>query len=313
MRAKRIGGALALALLGLASSGPSPASAQEVQAASVTEVGWWTSVAVTSAPEGGFAVGRNASGDSALAAIRVFVMERPATALLTAAEAGGMNTSAAALQVCTTPNQWVAEDGGGSVDDAPRAECDAGAIDLERDDDGVWSAEVASLLDEGEVSLMVVPADPESPMSLGFEVSFEPPDLDAPAMDRDASAGPTSPDLGAGGSGSSGGGAQPDRAPAPQPAPSAAPFRPPAPPRPEVSAAPAEPDEASADVGPGLGEDETASAPQRPFAGTAVSPIPDSDRPWGQALFFVAISAVAAVGASLGRRQLRGSDHLSTT
>jgi hypothetical protein len=317
MRSRIAGGALALALAA-SLGGTGVAGAQDSQGASVTEVGWWTRVPVTSAPEGGFAVGRNVSGDATVAAIRVMVMAAPTSALLTAEEAGGLNASGADLQVCTTPNRWTGEEGG-SFGDAPRPECEAGAVALERDDDGIWSADVSSLLEEGEVSLMVVPVEPETPTSPGFQVSFEPPELDAPAgTDTGASfggaSGPASPMGDTQGPGAGGGGTgslSQDFSPPPAPAPTGGSFEPSAPPEPELPA-PAGDDEGPAGDEEALGV--PGSRPSRAQFDPLSSPaLPASGRPWGQALFFVAVSTVAGVATAMGRRQLRTMGYIGAS
>ena len=284
---RRARAAVALATLGLLVSAPDAGAAE---GATITAVGWWTSVPVMSAPEGGVAVGRGGSGPIAVAALRFSVEEEsPATAELTLTEADGIGADAATLQVCPTPNDWEPV-AAGAMAEAPRPECGRGSVMLERADDGTWSGDVAPLLEPGQPSLMVLPGEAdaaESAPTPPFQLSFDPPALSAPAA---ATASPQ---------------ADATPAPRPTPAPTATPAPGPAssfspPPLPAASAAttttvPSPEPEPT---------DEVAIGPSVALP-TATTATASEDRPWGQMLFFLVVSALAGTVAGVGRRQLR--------
>lgn len=166
------------------------AAAQEA-GASISDVGWWTSNPAASAPEGGLAVSAGPSGTISVGAVRVLLLvDRIDTARLSLAEEGGLQAGGAQLQVCATPNAWSAGPKQ-PMAAAPKAECEGGTAELKRSAEGVWSADVSSLLtpdgDDREVSLMVVPAGSGS-VPVGFEVRFNPPAIEATGTsDDDAS------------------------------------------------------------------------------------------------------------------------------
>jgi hypothetical protein len=282
---RRARAAVALATLGLLVSAPDAGAAE---GATITAVGWWTSVPVTSAPEGGVAVGRGGGDPIAVAAIQLSVDEElPTTAELTLTEADGVGADVATLQVCPTPNDWEPV-AAGAMADAPRPECGRGSVTLERADDGTWSGDVASLLEPGQPSLMVLPgeADPaDSAPTPPFQLSFEPPALSAPAASTTT--------------------AQADPTPAPRPAASATPAPTPAssfaPPPPPAAASVTTTTVSSPEPEP---TDEVAIGPSVSFP-TATTAAAREDRPWGQMLFFLVISALAGTAAGVGRRQLR--------
>lgn len=157
-------------------------AAAQQSGASISDVGWWTSNPTASAPEGGLAVSAGPSGTISVGAVRVLLLvDRVDTARLSLPEAGGLQAQGAQLQVCPTPNAWSAG-AKQPMAAAPKAECDGGKAELTRSAEGVWSADVSSLLtadaDEREVSLMVVPAGSGS-VPVGFEVRFDPPVVEA--------------------------------------------------------------------------------------------------------------------------------------
>ena len=184
------------------------AAAQEA-GASISDVGWWTSNPAASAPEGGLAVSAGPSGTISVGAVRVLLLvDRVDEARLSLPEEGGLQAGGAQLQVCATPNAWSAG-AKQPMAAAPKAECDGGKAELKRSPEGVWSADVSSLLtpdgDEREVSLMVVPAGSGS-VPVGFEVRFNPPAIEATGTsDDDASSSfDTSEFTSSGGAGSGG-------------------------------------------------------------------------------------------------------------
>lgn len=171
------GTAVAAAVLGMSAG----AWSQEA-AATITDVGWWTSNPTAAAPEGGIAVSSGPSGAITVAAVRVLIVAddiEQATLRLT--EDGGVQQTGAQLQVCPTPNAWSAGPKQ-AMEKAPKPECDRLKAAMARNADGVWSADVTSLLsaagDEDDASLMVVPAG-SGAVPVGFEVRFKPPVLDA--------------------------------------------------------------------------------------------------------------------------------------
>ena len=280
---RRTRAAIALATLGVLVSAPDAGAAD---GATITAVGWWTSVPVLSAPEGGLAVGQGGSGPIAVAALRLSVDEvLPDKAQLTLTEADGVAADAATLQVCATPNDWEPV-AAGSMDDAPKPECGRGSVVLERSADGTWSGDVASLLTEGQPSLMVLPGEAEAggAPSAPFQVSFDPPELVAPA------AAATAEDTGSDPS------PRPTPAASPTPAPTPSFSPPPAPAQPAVTTTVPSPDPEPTEevaIGPSV------ALPTAPTSSSSEA------RPWGQMVFFLVISAAAGTAAGVGRRQLR--------
>lgn len=275
------------AALALGAIGTHPATAAE--GASITAVGWWTNIPVASAPEGGIAVGHGASGPSTVAALNIAVPgEVPLQATLRLTEADAVGADSAVIHVCPTPNNWEPEEGG-SMEDAPKAEClEQGSSPLERGDDGTWTADVASLLDEDTVSLMVVPAEPqtdEEPPQGPFHVSFDPPVLDAPAPPSSDAATTTTTEPSSGGASSF---TPPPRTQAPVPTTAAPTAEPPASVEPEQRQE----------------QEQAATAPAGRFP-TQNGASGGDGRPWEQALFFVVVAAVAGTLAGVGRWQLR--------
>lgn len=187
---RRLVGLVAAGLLG--SAVVTGTAVGQAPAASVSDVGWWSSSPAASAPEGGLAVSAGPSGTVSLGAVRVRLQaDRVDTARLALAEEGGLQTSGAQLQVCPTPNAWSAGPKQ-PMDKAPKPECDRAKAELTRSAEGVWSADVSSLLtpsdDDTEVSLMVVPAGAGA-VPVGFEVRFKPPTVEATGTSDDASGG----------------------------------------------------------------------------------------------------------------------------
>ena len=303
-------GALALALaIGASVSGSGPALAD----AQITEVGWWRSVAVSQPPPGGVAVGSNLSGPSAVAAFRVSVGdEAPLTAELTLMEAGNVAGEAAPLQICPTADEWTPAEGG-TIDQAPTADCEAGSVVVARSSEGAWTADVASLLQGDTVSLMLVPgdtADSADPLAgaATYEVSFEPPTLTATApVSSSASEEP---------SGSFEGSGEPVSSSAPSSsgsgftAPAFGDERPPFDPIPvdrgEVGLAAPPPAAGDAPAAPPPG-DQVAVGPSSPVPTRAVTD-PGSGgggREWAQAIRYTLMAAAIGAAAGAIRWQLR--------
>lgn len=152
-------------------------------AATATEVGWWSSSPVASAPEGGVAVQAAPDGSAiSVAAVRVALTGRTLTsAALTMAEAGGVGASNAALRVCRSSNSWRPASPG-PLDDAPMPECANGQAKLERNPTtAVWAADVRGLLQQtsgSTVSLVILPASAGA-VPVGFEVQLTRPEVRA--------------------------------------------------------------------------------------------------------------------------------------
>ncbi len=194
MRRVVVAGAVAVVSLLI---GWSPATSQE-SAATITEVGWWTSNQASNAPQGGVAVSAGPAGTISLAALRVSVnVDSLDSAGLSLKEAGGIQQSGAQLQVCTTPNAWTAGPKQ-ALDKAPKPECDRAKAPLSRQADGTWTADVRLLLSDAAtpaktVSLMIVPAGAGS-VPVGFEVQFAPPSLSASGKSTSGSPAATTSD-----------------------------------------------------------------------------------------------------------------------
>lgn len=162
----------------------------------VTQTGWWTrSPAPPTVPDGGLAVGVAPDGNVSVGAIKLDTAGGATSAKVTLKESDGQGQQAASLQVCTTNDEW----NGAKGDDlatAPRATCPEKPVLLTRNDDGTWTADVASLIasQSGEVSIMIVPAPSAAPVpgvqTGAFQVSFDKPVVDGavlPATDTSSS------------------------------------------------------------------------------------------------------------------------------
>lgn len=276
------------------------------ESARIDEVGWWRSVGVSEPPEGGVAIGQGVGGPISVAALRVTVLaDAPSVATLTLTESGGLGGEGAALQVCPTTDPWTSTSGG-NLDDAPAPDCDGGSLPLARDDEGVWTGNVAPLLQAPSVSLMVVPAaaeseDPLAGPGAGFDLAFEAPSLLAPPLPGDGGATPD-------------GSAPAPAAPAPSPHPDAAAPAPP----PEVTsvAPPPEPfspvpidrgdaGQAPPDAATEAASDQVAIAPSTPLPTRLALTEGGGGRPWGQAVSYALLAAVFGTAAGAARWQLR--------
>lgn len=259
-------------------------------AAEVVEVGWWSRNPLSSAPEGGFAVGAAPDGPSAVAAVRIDLAGGVDTLVLDVVpttDAGSLGS----LQVCIGPDNWTAA-ARGALDDAPATTCEADPVPFgpagER-----WRADASSLVQgsSGEVTLVVVPAPGTG--TVPFEVGFERPSL----ATTGAAPAPTPP--------GGGPGAAPDPTPSPEPGPGPSvgpgPGRPsvagspialggggaatvtvPAAPMPEDTGAPAETEEPT--------DDEAASTFDLADAGL-LEGVSTSEPRWGEAFVLVLIGA----------------------
>lgn len=251
---------------------PTVASAQ---AASVEEVGWWTRRPVTAdVPEGGFEVALAPDGALSVAAVRVRITGEVESAELRLVESGGFLQEAASLVVCGVVGAWEPASGG-SFSEAPEADCERGAVRLERDADfGSWDGDVTSLLAGGSPSLMVLPEPTSESGQGGFQVVFATAAVDARF---EPTPPPTTP---------------PPREPS-TPAPAATPH---SPPRPTVAAPIAVP---------------TVSPPTPVPTPTplAFRPSVDADgdrQPWWRLAIFVPLAMVVGALGVVGRKLARG-------
>lgn len=172
---KRIVGALGAAAV-LVLAVPQAASA------GVDTVGWFTRNPTASAPDGGLQVANAPDGVVSYGAISVTEEGDTITrATLTLKEEGqGLNAAGATLRACPAAGTFTA--GQGALADGPKADCAVGSVELTRDGEGVWTADVTSVLTGETAALAVVPAEGAGV----FQVSFAAPDV---AVEADASAG----------------------------------------------------------------------------------------------------------------------------
>jgi hypothetical protein len=264
-----------------------PAAAEGEPA--VVAVGWWTQDPAASAPDGGFAVGAGPGGALTVAAVRVDIgADGVLDARLVAPEAGGLPPELAFIRVCVAADSW-SPAAGGSLNEAPAAECASGETGFERDPgNGVWSADVTSLLAgrSGVVSLTLIPAsagvDPLPPVA--FELGFGPPSTTGTA--RTAATGSAEPP-------------PPEEAPTPLPA-----LEPLPPPLLDLDIA-AAPLPSTPAVGPAPTVPTASPAPVVPAPTPLVRHAADNGpRSWriAQGALFVLVSAAAGVLAGAGHR-----------
>lgn len=150
-----------------------PLEVRAQEAATITEVGWWSQNPTTAPPAGGFQVAQAPNGDVSIAAVRISVASPSLTAarlLLQESQVVGTAT----LQVCRTTSAWSASEHG--FDDRPEVDCGA-PVALQRNEASrEWAADVLALVSSGgDVSLVVVPApDPANPTPLKtpFQADF---------------------------------------------------------------------------------------------------------------------------------------------
>lgn len=194
-------GAVAWSVGGMGSAGA---------AGEITDIGWWTRSPLSSAPEGGFAVGAAPDGATAVAALRVDVGGGVETLLLEVEPASDA-VALGSLEVCVAPDTWAAASAG-ALDDAPTTVCEGASVPFARAGTGTgWRADVSSLVQSatGDVSLAVVPIAGSG--TVPYEVTFGPPAATATG----ATAAPSTP--------------TPSPSPSPSPAPSGSPSVSPAP------------------------------------------------------------------------------------
>lgn len=145
--------------------------------AGVETVGWFTRSPAASAPEGGLQVANAPDGVVSYGAISVTEDGDSITsATLTLKEEGrNVNASGAKLQACPAAGSFTA--GKRDLKAGPKADCVIGTVDLERSAEGVWTADVTSVLQGDSPAVAIVPAEGTTL----FQVSFAPPTLDVVA------------------------------------------------------------------------------------------------------------------------------------
>ena len=251
----------------------------------VTELGWWSRNPLSSAPDGGFAVGAAPDGVTAVAAVRVDLGGGVDTLVLEV-EPADDGIALGSLEVCVGPDTWSAA-AGGALDDAPATACDASSVPF-AEAGGGWRADVSSLVQgaSGDVSLAVVPVAGSG--TVPFEVTFAAPTARATGAVPATRSGPDAPAPSA------------SPAPAPAPSPSVSPSPPPAPraagpiTAPAVAPAPAPAPTTSAPPAPEPAEGDASSAIELASAGV-LDDVAAGDPRWGEALVLVLIGV--GVGA----------------
>ena len=310
--------------IGLVVASSALLSAAPARAAdAIVDVGWWTRSPSQTAPDGGFAVAVAPDGPVTVAALRV-TLDGLATASVEAVETGGLNQAGAFLQACPTADPWEPVEGG-ALDVAPEADCAAGSVALVRDAGARrWRADLGPLVEGDVLSVVIVAGEaPEGGLTAPvFDVRLAAPVVattaSAPSGDAGSGAstngttgsgatsgtsptgGPslTSPPMSAIGSPSAGFGSG-DTSVIPTPATPSAAASPGSAPQP---LAPVAGDEVALGTDAGTGQVEPSFTPLTSSAG-------EIEPRWGQALFFVVVSAVAAVTVAFGNRwrRLRGA------
>jgi hypothetical protein len=172
-------------------------------AGSLEAHGWWWRVAGLSGlpsppwvPEDGLAVARDVEGPSAIAAVRYEVGEDVSMATLTLEVANEQGGQTAAIRACPARARWRAADPG-DWQHRPGADCEAGEVRGERDEEGeTWTFDVGLLVDDGTLNIVLLPADAEEAPEAAppgaetstadeggdgppFQVAFEPPTDDS--------------------------------------------------------------------------------------------------------------------------------------
>ncbi|HMC42534.1 MAG TPA: hypothetical protein VKI20_05940 [Acidimicrobiales bacterium] len=286
-------GLLAGAVLALGSGAGADA------AAGITGVGWWTRQPAAPARNGGFQVASAPDGAFSEAGLRVRIDSPSLTkAVLTLTESGGLRQDAATIQVCATSGTWATADPG-TWDQAPKADCQARAVKLDRNTtQSSWSGDVLPLLSAAgsSASLMVLPAPPAAPVDLGFQVDFTAAALTAEgeppvAVTPDTSG--SSPSLG---TSESAAGLSPSLTAPVTPAP--------------TPAAPVPAEASSAAPAP------SPPAPSAPAEPAAFIPRHGGAKPgrshvrWGRLLLFLPLSGMVVAAGAVGHRAYREPDLL---
>ena len=143
------------------------AEAQAGEAATVTDIGWWTSTpGGQPEPEGGFQVAMDPQGGiSSVAAIKLKVNTKTLASALFVFNEGATKVSEASadMRLCRgLSNDWSGDNANpGGLASAPKADC-AKSVQLKRSGTlQSWSGDAATLISgPGTMTLMVVPGSP---------------------------------------------------------------------------------------------------------------------------------------------------------
>lgn len=260
----------------------------------VTEIGWWTRNPLSSAPEGGFAVGSAPDGVTAVAALRIDV-GGGVESLVVDVQPASDGIALGSLEVCVAPDTWAAATGG-TLADAPTTVCEGDSVPFARAG-ASWRADVSSLVQSAtnSVSLAVVPIAGSG--TVPFEVTFEPPTARATSVTAAAPTDSPSPSP------------SPSPAPAPSPVPSGSPTISPSPsatpispggissaPRVTVPPVSAEQPAAPADDPTATAVDDEASSTIELANSGLLDDVASSQPRWGEALILVLIGFGVGAG-----------------
>lgn len=254
-------------------------AAEGADAASITQVGWWSQrPGAGELPEGGFELALSFNDALSQAALRVDVSAVQLTfALLELTPTDEFGAEAAAIRACPTSDAW-APANPGAWDDRPAPDCDAKNVLLSRRQTGEWSADVAELLNVGTNSIVLVPAS--HPDTQGAPVPYQLVFESARLISDAPSPPPTA---------STGGGRQPA-----------------SPARPSIIAAPRSPPTAQFPAAPPIvvePSDSPVPAYDLPRqAAPLASNGPGEMRPWWRLVLLVPLSTAVGVGAVVARR-----------
>jgi len=294
---------------------PSPADAA---GASVTGLGWWSRNPTSSAPAGGLAVGVAPDGAATVAAVKLDLGDGVSSARIELTEAGGFGAEIAGAVACITGAAWEPVEKG-AFEEAPATTCgDEPMVALARDAEAMtWSADLQPLLTDrsGEVAIALIPdARPEAG-SIGGATPFEVQWNGPPVVTSTAAAGSTS--------GASGGPVSPRPA---SPSPSSSPSSSSSSPSPRPATRPAMPASSTGSLTvtappvptPAVSATTTTVAAVEVASGEATNGAPfalasgatpgggdPAEKPYAQAVFFLAVSAAAGLVAGFGRRFAR--------
>lgn len=173
-----------------------------VGASELDDHGWWWRLQGGTelppppwVPEDGLAVAQDVEGPAAIAAVRYELDEDVVTATLTLQVAGEQGGGTAVIRACPARARWRGAQAG-TWEHRPSADCEAGQVSGERDDEGeTWTFDVGLLVDDGLLNIVLTPGDEvdgpdDAPALPGlpeqqevqappFQVAFEPPDDDS--------------------------------------------------------------------------------------------------------------------------------------
>lgn len=172
MTARRAAGWAALACTAV--FGAIPATAKAPEAA-----GWWSRAQQApvllplpfppSGEPGELVVADAPDEPAAIAAVRFVLTVDETQPILTLREVDSANAAALRLEACPAVARWEPADGGRWAD-RPEFDCERGRAPGARADDGVWQFDLALLLDEDTLDVVIVPVAPTdgAPRQPGF-------------------------------------------------------------------------------------------------------------------------------------------------